>query len=121
MFLRDTLDRAAAEVDAEIGERAQYSGISPASVLVGYPHHELRDLDLGSRPARSMATAKGPFPSEQFTMPAQERGRSDDRIDVAQRLSPKGLRRSSQCPARGVSKENSPATEAATQSAVLSL
>ena len=48
-------------------------------------------------------------------------GRSDDRIEVAQCLTPKRLRQRTQCPAFDVSEDNSRAAEAATQGPVLIL
>ena len=111
MIFEDTLNRAAAESDAEIAQRAQNAGISPAGVLGGHSNHELFGLCPGSWAARSAPSWEGPLPSYQFSVPAEQGSRGDNRVKIPKSLEADTFSNGTQRPTFGVGKDYASATQ----------
>ena len=93
---------------------------TPAGVLTCHSHDEFLDCPHHARPART-STQERPLHRDQLPMPAEQRVRRDDRIELEELLAADYLRMPSKESAFSVGEDNPPTTETRLQHPVLGL
>jgi hypothetical protein len=90
--LEDGGDGPAADVVAQIRERALNPRIAPVAILRRHADHQLPNLGHHRRPARPAVMVAVVFPRDELPMPGQEGIRAHDGSDLLEHPPPQVLR-----------------------------